>query len=158
MTIGAVSGGVLMKIGRRRAQFVSIAIGIVGVLITMFFNMGTIIIGRIILGYSVGLLSTIIGRVIEETVPTSMHEMMSTYFYMMQGVGIMVAYGWALYLPDDHNIHQMKTTNRWRAIWVYFPIGYYLLYILLLLFYLKYDSLKFLINKNSKEEALKAVC
>ena len=62
MTLGAVSGGSLMKIGRRRAIFISSAIGLVGVLITFHMSFANLIIGRLLYGFSAGLISSITPR------------------------------------------------------------------------------------------------
>jgi len=74
MTVGALSGGMLMNIGRRRAQFVNITIGIVGISITMIFNYWSILIGRFLFGFCTGSFSSTVSRYIEETIPTHLFE------------------------------------------------------------------------------------
>ena len=69
MTIGAISGGKLMTIGRRLALIICDIIGIIGVSITMDFHYPMLLCGRFIFGLSSGLMSSIIPRYIEDTVP-----------------------------------------------------------------------------------------
>ena len=84
MALGAVGGGVLMKIGRRKALFVSCAIGIVGTLITQYFDFTALMIGRFIYGYSVGLFSAICPRILEETTPPHIYESVAVSFNFSQ--------------------------------------------------------------------------
>jgi len=62
IAIGALGGGKLMFIGRRKSLFICIVIGIIGNSITMIFYYPTIIIGRFLFGVSTGLFSAIIPR------------------------------------------------------------------------------------------------
>jgi len=61
---GALGGGKLMIIGRRKALYVSILLGIIGNSITMILNYPCIILGRFIFGISTGLFSAIVPRYI----------------------------------------------------------------------------------------------
>ena len=64
MTIGAVLGGMIMKIGRRKAILISNFIGLIGLAITLVENFNVILVGRFVFGFSVGLKSVVslIGR------------------------------------------------------------------------------------------------
>ena len=74
MTIGACSGGALMKIGRRRAVLIACFFGIIGVIITSFLTFETLIIGRLIYGFSAGLFSSMCPRFLDETIPTHLYD------------------------------------------------------------------------------------
>lgn len=74
MTIGAVSGGKLMSIGRRKAQFINITIGIIGISITMIWSFPTILLGRFFFGFCTGSFSSTVSRYIEETTPSHLFE------------------------------------------------------------------------------------
>ena len=82
MTIGAISGGKLMTVGRRVALIICDIIGIIGASITMDFQYPVILCGRFILGLSAGLISSIVPRYIEDTVPNHYHYLMATIFYI----------------------------------------------------------------------------
>jgi MFS family permease len=72
MTLGAVNGGLLMRIGRRRAVIVCCLLGIIGVSTTLIWNYKLILLGRFIFGFSVGLISSICPKYIEEVVPNKL--------------------------------------------------------------------------------------
>ena len=82
MAIGALTGGKLMTIGRRISIIICDVIGIIGASITLYFNYPAMIAGRFVLGISAGLISSIIPRYIEDTVPNSYHYLMGTIFYI----------------------------------------------------------------------------
>ena len=71
MTIGALIGGILMKIGRRRSMFICLAIGIAGNLISIKIdNFYMLTGGRFLYGLSSGLYTPIIPKFLEETLPS----------------------------------------------------------------------------------------
>ena len=74
MTIGAVGGGALMRIGRRRAIIIACLLGIAGNIITYFLSYWNLIIGRLMFGFSVGLFSSICPRMNEETIPAQLYD------------------------------------------------------------------------------------
>lgn len=80
MTIGAVMGGSLMKIGRRRAVLLSCTFGIVGNIITGYLSFTNLIIGRLLFGFSVGLFSSICPRFQEETYPTHLYDKLAPLY------------------------------------------------------------------------------
>lgn len=70
MTIGAVTGGVMMQIGRRKSMFICLAIGLVGNFCTIdIHNFTLIIFGRFLFGVSSGLYSSIVPKMFAETIP-----------------------------------------------------------------------------------------
>jgi MFS family permease len=68
-TLGAISGGQAIKIGRRLTFILASLIALVGTMISMFEFLKLILIGRFIYGIGCGLLSICCGRFLEETVP-----------------------------------------------------------------------------------------
>ena len=83
-----------MKIGRRESLFIAIASGLFGVTLTAIllagWNTGTfwiLNIGRLIFGYSTGLLSVIVPRTIEETVPSHLYSSLAVCVNMMMSFG-----------------------------------------------------------------------
>lgn len=70
MTCGALSGGTLMRIGWRRSFFIIGTIGIIGNLVTIYIDkFWVLMIGRIIFGFSSGLISSISPKFLEESIP-----------------------------------------------------------------------------------------
>ena len=75
MTIGAVCGGILMRIGRRRAVIIVNTLGIIGCALTITpLDYVRILIGRFLLGLSVGLISSICPKMLEETIPNHLFD------------------------------------------------------------------------------------
>ena len=60
---------------------------------------------------------------------------------------------WGEYLPNNDNHHQLKNTTRWQAIFVYFPLGLYVLFGLTLTFSITYEPIKYNISKHKNIEA-----
>ena len=74
MAIGSVIGGVMMSIGRRLSMIISILISIGAVSITLYKNFYAFITGRFIYGLTAGMMSAIVARYVEETVPFNLYE------------------------------------------------------------------------------------
>ena len=69
MTLGAVSGGILMQIGRRKSIFIVASLSITGCLICIKLNFTAIMIGRFVYGFASGLYTGILPRMLEENTP-----------------------------------------------------------------------------------------
>jgi len=50
-------------------------------------------------------------------------------------------------MPDSKDIEGLKNTSKWAIIIIYIPIGIRLLAGFLMIFIIKYDSIKSLINQ-----------
>jgi MFS family permease len=70
MVFGAVFGGRIMMIGRRKALIISFMTGSLGVALTLIFWFIIIIFGRFLFGLSIGLISVITPRYLEEVIPS----------------------------------------------------------------------------------------
>ena len=80
MAIGAVTAGYLLSLGRKNSFLISSLFCIVGCSITLVENITAILIGRVIWGYGVGVLSVNISRFIEETVPAFLLSLFGPIF------------------------------------------------------------------------------
>ena len=67
--VGCSSAGKLIQYGRRRAHFIAGGIGIVGVGLQCFETLPTLFIGRLIYGFTTGLVSVATTRMVDEYVP-----------------------------------------------------------------------------------------
>lgn len=157
MTLGAVCGGILMKIGRRKALMLTLLLGIFGCALTMNLEFTSLIIGRFIYGFSAGLISSICPRFMEETIPNRLFDSLQPTFCFSQTVGTISAYFLGIILPDDDDFDALVATDRWLVIYAYYPISLFLLTFLAFVFIIKYDSVKFLVVQDKEEEALKAI-
>lgn len=87
MTIGAIFGGRVVQLGRRKSYIIATSIGILGVCLTLIENIYSIITGRFLFGLSSGIYSGTIPRFIEETVPPHLIVTFSPLFVWSQGIG-----------------------------------------------------------------------
>ena len=74
MALGSVIGGKMMSIGRRLSMIISILISIAAVSVTLIKEFKVIMIGRFFYGLTSGMMSAIIARYVEETVPFTLYE------------------------------------------------------------------------------------
>ena len=137
MTIGAIFGGILMKIGRRKSLIIICFIGMTGNLITFNFNLTSLLIGRFIFGFATGLTSSIVPRIIEETIPSHIYDSLGVIFNLSQCCGTIVGMSLGQVLPDDEDIEGLKQTDNWRIIYVYVPVCVYITVLLGLFFVFK---------------------
>ena len=101
MTIGALTGGIFIRIGSRRASLINFWIGALGIGITMIKKFDTILVGRFIFGFSIGCSTTIVPKFIEETVPNHLYGSLVTCYIFSFNIGNLAANFWGLYLPKD---------------------------------------------------------
>lgn len=69
MSIGAITAGALLSLGRKNSFVLASLISSIGAGISLVENITAILIGRVVWGYGVGALSVNISRYVEETVP-----------------------------------------------------------------------------------------
>ena len=156
MTVGAVSGGRLMKIGRRKAILVSCVFGIAGVATTYFLSFQNLLIGRLLYGFSTGLFSSMCPRFLEETVPNHLYDKFAPFYVISQTLGNLVAFMTGEMLPDNTDKQALIDDDiNWRLIIVYFPLVLYASVIIFFVFILRHDAVKFLVTDESKKEAAK---
>lgn len=80
LAIGAIMGGKFIGIGRLKCFIISSLIGSAGVGVTLIENIGTILAGRVVYGFSIGILSVNIPRYVEETVPSHLLSVFAPIF------------------------------------------------------------------------------
>jgi MFS family permease len=115
-SIGALSGGVVIKIGRRLTYVLATVIALVGTMISMFEFLEMILIGRFIYGIGCGLLSICCGRFLEETVPAHLLSYYQPIFMTSTAVGAMVSLLLGAGLPLDSNPTAQRQDSFWRVI------------------------------------------
>jgi len=69
MAIGALFGGMVMKIGRRKVMIATCFLGMLGALLTFRLNFEQMLVGKFVYGLAVGIHNCIAPRYIEETIP-----------------------------------------------------------------------------------------
>lgn len=152
--IGSILGGKLIQYGRRRMMLLFNFIAIVAVLMTLFLNVYSICFGRILFGICGGIFGVALPRMIEETVPAQLLGQFGIITNLSVNTGSLIAILMGIGLPDSDA--EKAETNFWRVIFG-LPWVFQALTIPALLFILKEDSIKFLLNNNQEKEALQVV-
>ena len=92
----------------------------------MYENFWTIIVGKMIYGFSVGLIAIAMPRVMEETVPGSYVGFYGGLYCLSFAAATLLAYMMAIFLPKDDDTQALKDT---RMVQVVFglPIVFYII-------------------------------
>lgn len=137
-----------MKIGRRKTLIFSMILFIFSCAVTQYLAIWTLLTGRILQGFSIGIFGTVCTRYTEETIPAHLMSRFGAFYQVISVGGFLAANLMAEILPDDDDKEALKKTERWRIIYAYFPIGFSIIILTGLVFVVKEDSIKFLILKN----------
>ena len=118
--------GTMIKSGRRRVLILSAFIGIVGSIISMYENFYTIIVGKMIYGFSVGLIAIGMPRVMEETVPGAMVGFYGGLYCLSFAAATLLAYLMAVFMPKDTDTEALKETPIVQVVFG-LPIVFYII-------------------------------
>ncbi len=151
-TIGALSGGSILKIGRKNTFIIASVIGFIGTSASLIENLTWILSGRLIYGVGCGILSIAGPRFIEETVPDRLVSLFSPLFMCSVAFGGMIALLMGAGLPNDNNPEALKSSNFWKLI-IGAPLLLQIVSVLSMQFYVKYDSIRFLVFKGNYANA-----
>ena len=106
LMISAALSGSLVKYGRRKALLISALIGIIGTAITIVENFWAIIFGRLLYGFSVGIIAIAMPRLMEETVPLNLTGAYGGLYCLSFAFATLLAYALAVFLPPDKDHDQ----------------------------------------------------
>lgn len=67
---------------------------------------------------------------------------------VMLCVGRMIAYFLAEVLPSNKDVEALRETSNWLIIYVYFPVACHSVSVVCAILFLRYDSIKYLINSG----------
>ena len=115
-TIGAISGGSILKIGRKNTFILASVLGLIGSSCSLVESMTWILSGRLIYGVGCGIFSIVGPRFIEETVPDRLLSLYSPLFMCSVAFGSTMALLMGAGLPDDNNPEALKNSDFWRSI------------------------------------------
>jgi predicted MFS family arabinose efflux permease len=101
MTFGSFGGGILMNNGRRKTIMLSLYIGLLGNIVTIYLNFYMLLIGRFMFGVSTGIFSSTIIRFINETVPFHVADSLSVGYVFISTTGSIIAFSLGSVLPAD---------------------------------------------------------
>jgi MFS family permease len=105
MAAGAGVGGKAMQFGRRKAILLVSFIGVIGVLMSLISitNFGLMLTGRLIFGFSNGLIEATVPRYIEEYLPLDYYTFGMLILIISKNVGSALAMYDGLLLPTEYN-------------------------------------------------------
>ena len=109
--VAAALTGTIMKSGRRRVLILSAFIGIVGSAISMYETFLTIVVGKMIYGFSVGIIAIGMPRVMEETVPGSMVGFYGGLYCVSFAAATLLAFMMAIWMPDANDKTALANTK-----------------------------------------------
>lgn len=157
LAFGSLTSGVLMKSGRKRCMLIATAIGVTGICIEMIDNFWVISVGRLIYGFACGIYAPCIGRYIEEMLPAHLlPQLFPIYTCGMAASAILVMMA-AIILPNVADEIAVKQSEAAWRIFLGFPLLLYGITTLGILFLIKHEPPKFLINNGREREALEAI-
>ena len=93
----------------------------------------------------------------EETCPPQLYETFSPLLIAGNGVGTNCAFLLGFTLPNQNDEFGLLNSANWRIFYAYVPVGFYVIFLLVMAFVTKHDTIKFLILKNKRKEALLAI-
>lgn len=128
----------------------------------MIFDFFALLIGRLIVGYSVGVLSVLTPLFISEVSPVELSGPLGTLSQIMCTVGIMIGYfmGYLAPLkltPAGKDNPAILSTNSWRYVFMV-PGVIAITHSLLLLFVFKHDTPKYYRQVGNEVMAKKVSC
>lgn len=110
LAMGSISAGSMIKNGRKNTLLISSLIGLVGVGIEQIPNISTIVVGRTIYGFAIGIYSVAVSRFIEETVPHQMLTLYSPIYICGTSFAKLIVFMINAGIPEDHDKEALRTT------------------------------------------------
>lgn len=98
-----------------------------------------------------------IPKMLEETIPNHHFASAIATWCLSQSFAISTAFLMGSILPEDSDEAALKETDLWLVFYIYVPVGMELIFLMALVFVLKYEPIKFLIAQGRNDEAIKAI-
>ena len=99
MIAAGLTGQFFLPHGRRKVLIISAYIGIIGAAITIYQRVWSIILGRLFYGFSVGMISVAMPRLMEETVPSKFVGFYGGLYCLSFAIATLIAFALAVFLP-----------------------------------------------------------
>ena len=143
LAAGAMFGGKIILIGRRKTMILMNLIGMVGVSMTLIENLWMLLIGRVIYGLAVGVESVCMPRYVEEYLPLHKYSLCIGIYAFSINIGSLFALTDAIILPKDTDTQALLDDEvLWRLIFG-LPLVLFIFSTMGFLFYIKYDGPSF---------------
>lgn len=159
--VGAFLGGPMAKyFGRRRTMLFNDCLLIFGAIFTLFANVGTIMFGRLVCGFAVGLNSAVVPLYVHEIAPLSIR---ATAGALNQGqicLGALVAFCLGFGVPnvDDYKDprNELEDNSFWKLM-LGFPMIFAFARFVIFGVFFRFETPTYLMTKNRDEQAKKCL-
>jgi MFS family permease len=101
ITIGAVFGGQVIRIGRRKANFIANFMVLIGCALQMHLSVPTLMIGRFINGLTAGICAVISTKCYGENIPGELASVYGLLYNAFVCIGFPLSYGLGFILPTE---------------------------------------------------------
>lgn len=126
MMLGAIFSSTCMNhLGRRYALVFGSVLGSCGCLITLLTDLEVIILGRVIIGISVGITTPIAQRFTEEAVPIHLYEIYAPMNMIGFSMGEIISFSLGFILPRNSDDKALKVDTNWHYIYTWIPLILY---------------------------------
>lgn len=147
-----ISGYMSSKFGRRKTILIFDIISIIGGGIAVIGNTETYIIGRFIIGLSVGSFSTIIPIYIQEYVPSDLVGKMGMFNFCFFSFGIVISFliGFPIMIKGS----SISSHDSWWRLMTLFPLIFIIInFIIYVLYFIEETPLYSIVHIKNKEKA-----
>ena len=154
--LGSLTGGPIVKYGRRLCLIIGCAIGVVGVALTIPINFPLFVTGRFITGIAHGITTVGASRYIEEYIPLALFGTMVAVKHVFEGIGYLWAYFSVDMLPVDSDTAALKANTSYYIIFA-LPGIFWAISIILMLTIIRHDTPKFYMMQGEDEKAISVI-
>ena len=138
---GYFGGNLLPKYGSRKLIIATNSIALAFNLLKLVEATASILVARFVLGLAMGIAVVCLSKAINDTVPAKDATLYGTFVNGGFGVGLFFSNLMGFLIPvDDGNVQLMKDDENWRIIFGV-PIVLEIFTILVLVFYIKHESI-----------------
>lgn len=156
--IGGYFGGTLLpKYGSRKLIIATNIIALIFNLLKLIEATATIMVARFVVGLVMGIAVVCLSKAINDTVPAEHASLYGAFVNAGFGIGLFFSNLMGLLIPIDNgeegDVQRMKDDQNWRLVFAV-PILLELYTIIILLFYIKYESIIQLVQDNEPNSDL----
>lgn len=149
----SLSSVIFLYFGRKKSFFFCDFFCIVGALITLIESIPSLIIGRLICGFCMGINSSLVGIYIKEICPTDLLEYFGSFVNISLNSGILFSFLLGLNALSDDELAMGESNDWWRFMFA-IPIIFCLLRSLIIFFMFNFEPPIYLLINNRNDEAL----
>jgi len=148
------AGSLCAKFGRRKVMMLSDINAIIGVILTLVASLPVVIIGRLLIGFTLGISTVVIPIYFTEIPPIEYVGAAGIGLSVLASIGVLAAFCLGLTVPDE--MAPGETSQTWRILQA-ISILIALVRIANFLFFFRYEPPQYLVANNRMEEAEKAL-